>query len=92
MDEWIATRRRLKVQYEAAGITSCELGYEGCWHTGALGFAHGRKRRHLKAGELETLVCLLCGPCHDKIEHLGPDEMLRIVQNVIANRKEAIDR
>src|SRR4051794_21867306 len=45
---WAITRRELSTEFAAQGITSCELGYEGCWRENALGFAHGRKRRHLK--------------------------------------------
>lgn len=84
---WIAVRRRLSIEYAAKGITSCELHYEGCFGEGALGFAHGRKRRHLKGDELETLTILACNPCHDKIEFLPAEEMLRIVQEVITSRR-----
>ncbi len=87
--EWIAVRRRLKVKYEAAGIVSCELKYEGCKRDGWLSFAHGKKRRHLKGNELETLCILSCLICHGRIERLPEDEMCAIVENVIANRQIA---
>jgi hypothetical protein len=86
--DWIAVRRRLSAEFAARGIVSCELGYESCWGQTALGWAHGRKRRHLKDNELETLVILSCNPCHDKIEYLPPAEMLAIVQDVISNRRK----
>jgi hypothetical protein len=86
--QWIAVRRRLKVEFEALGITSCELRYEGCAGDGMLGFAHGRKRRHLKGDELETLTILACNHCHDAIEYLGPEKMLEIVEHTIARRSE----
>jgi hypothetical protein len=86
-NDWIKIRRKLKVQYEAAGITQCELGYEGCKRDTWLSFAHGRKRRHLQGDELETLTILCCTCCHDKIEYLKPEEMLAIVRNVIFQRK-----
>src|SRR5688500_12937633 len=84
--QWMTVRARLKRRFDAAGITSCELGYPGCWNDEALGFAHGRKRRHLKDNEIETLVVLACNPCHDRIETLPAPEMLRIVQAAIAVR------
>jgi hypothetical protein len=85
--QWNATRRKLVSEFAAMGITSCELRYEGCFGEGALGFAHGRKRRHLKGDELKTLVILICNPCHDRIEFLPAEEMLRIIQEVIEKRK-----
>lgn len=84
--EWMRVRARLKRKFAALGITACELGYIGCWKDEALGFAHGRKRRHLQGNEIEDLVILACGPCHDRIETLGPAGMLAIVQSVIAER------
>jgi len=84
--EWDTVRRRLSTEFKAKGITSCELKYPGCWGDSALGFAHGRKRRHLEGDELRSLVILACNPCHDKIEYLEPAEMLEIVQNVILLR------
>lgn len=86
---WIAVRRRLKVKFEALGITSCELRYEGCAGDTMLGFAHGRKRRHLKGDELETLVVLACNNCHDAIEYLEPERMLEIVERTIQQRRKA---
>src|SRR5687767_7224572 len=89
-NDWIKVRRKLKVQYEAAGITQCELGYSGCKRDTWLSFAHGRKRRHLRGDELETLTILCCTSCHQIIEYLKPEEMLAIVQGVIAAREAGI--
>lgn len=86
--DWIKVRRELSIEFAAAGITSCELKYEGCWGEKALGWAHGRKRRNLRDGELKSLVALVCNPCHGRIEYLPPEEMLAIVQDVIARREE----
>ena len=86
MNDWLKVRRELSTEFKAAGITSCELKYEGCWGEKALGWAHGRKRRHLKDGELKSLVVLSCNPCHDRIEYLKPEEMLAIVESIIAQR------
>ena len=83
---WNAVRRQLKREYEAMGITSCELRYDGCRVDDMLSFAHGRKRRKLIGDELTSLTILACQPCHDRIEFLPPDEMLRIVTETIAAR------
>lgn len=84
---WAKTRRKLKQESVAQGIERCELRYEGCWGDNGLGYAHGRKRRHLQGDELKTLTILVCNSCHDKIEYLGPERMLEIVETVIANRE-----
>lgn len=84
----MTVRRRLSAEFAERGVTSCELRYEGCKGQVMLGFAHGRKRRHLKGDELKTLVILACNPCHDKIEYLGPERMLAIVQGVIVEREK----
>lgn len=89
MNEWSKVRRKLSLDFASKGITSCELGYEGCWREKALGWAHGRKRRHLQGDELTALVILACNPCHDKIERLPEAKMCGIVTDVIANRRRA---
>lgn len=81
-----ASNARLKRKFEALGITSCELNYPGCTRTEFLSWAHGRKRRHLVEDELDTLVCLACLNCHNRIERMAPAGMLAIVQSVIAER------
>src|SRR5262249_46520372 len=79
---WAAARRRLKAECEAKGITRCQAGYPGCWGDRALSFAHARKRRHLRPGELEQ-AALVCVPCHQILERLPADEMYRIVMQLI---------
>lgn len=86
---WLKVRRELSADFAARGIVSCELRLDGCWGSNATGFAHGRKRRHLKGDELKTLTALLCNPCHARIEYLPPEEMLAIVRRVIANREQS---
>lgn len=78
-------RRRLKPEFERSGITTCELGYEGCFRDNYLGFAHTKKRRNLGPGEL-SIVILACNHCHDKIEILPEPEMTKIVLTIIAER------
>jgi hypothetical protein len=84
--EWDRVRAKLKKEFAAKGITTCELKYEGCKNDDWLSFAHGRKRRKLEGDELKTLTILACNPCHDRVEFLPAEEMLRIVENVITNR------
>lgn len=88
---WKNTRDRLKKKFAAMGITQCELNYDGCAFNNFLGFAHGRKRRHLEGDELETLVILACNNCHDQIERLPAEAMLTIVEKVIADREEMLE-
>jgi hypothetical protein len=84
--EWDRVRAELKVEYEAMGITSCELGYDGCKRDDWLSFAHGRKRRKLQGDELKTLTILSCTVCHERIERMPADAMLAIVASVISER------
>lgn len=86
---WTDARNELKIEFELMGITSCELGYEGCWRTKALGFAHAKKRNDLLEGELK-IVALLCNICHDKIE--GKPDMEQIVLDVINERNRRLKR
>lgn len=87
--EWEQVRAILKIEYEAMGIVSCELNYEGCKRDAWLSFAHGLKRRHLQGDQLKTLTILACTPCHDVIERLPEAEMCAIVEQVIRERRLA---
>ena len=84
---WAATRKRLRVRFEKAGITKCEIELPGCWYDYSLGFAHGKKRDNLTREELETLVCLGCGACHTVIEGLKERLMYLIVKGIISERE-----
>jgi len=86
---WEKCRRELKVRFQRAGITRCELGREGCWGDFHLGFAHAKKRRNLKPGEL-SVVALMCNFCHDSIEILPETEMEKIVLDIIARRSNPV--
>ena len=86
-DSWKEVLAELKVRFERAGITSCELRLDGCWRNNALSFAHSKKRRKIEEGEL-TETCLLCVPCHQKIEFRK--DMTEIVRGVINQRKVKI--
>lgn len=87
--EWEAIRRKLKVRFEAAGITECEFKFGGlydCWRNEGLGFAHTDKRRFLKGNELE-IVTLACNPCHAILELKPREEMKIEILSVIRNRE-----
>jgi hypothetical protein len=45
------------------GIERCEVRYEGCFGVPDT-WAHGRRRRLLKEGELEAFAVAACAPCH----------------------------
>jgi hypothetical protein len=77
---------KLKREFEAKGITRCELGYPGCTKDDFLSWAHGKKRRKLQGDELTSCVILACINCHDVIERMSPEGMLVIVESVIAER------
>lgn len=70
---WKKIIPKLKKEFEARGITLCELRFDGCWINNALGFAHRHKRRwyntrpHL-LGNFKQVI-LACSSCHQKIEY-----------------------
>ena len=91
--EWMAVRRRLSESFREKGIVTCEVRVSRyCTPTTMLTWAHGRKRRLLRDGELESLVCLCCQNCHHILDEvMSHEEMLRVVQNVIDCRATNVD-
>jgi hypothetical protein len=85
--EWQACRAKLKVAFQRAGITTCELLFPGCWHDNGLGFAHTKKRRNITTEEGLREVALACNRCHDIVEAFSEDIMCYYIRNVIAARK-----
>lgn len=83
---WTDKRNELKEEFYKMKIVVCELRYVGCWRNTALGFAHAKKRRKLTTEDLGS-VALICNPCHAILEVLPPEEMERIVMNIIKRRK-----
>ena len=83
---WSETRAQLKPRFLIAGITTCELKYDGCWRDNALSFCHSRKRRNITTQEQLEEVILGCTPCHDRLE-VNP-EMERIVKEIINARTQ----
>ena len=82
----IKANARLKREFEAKGITTCELGYLNCTGDNFLSWAHGKKRRKLQGDELTSCVILACINCHQVIERMSPEGMLAIVTSVISER------
>ena len=83
---WESTRAILKRIFYRRGIVTCELRYVGCTRGLFLGFAHARKRRHLRPDELGQ-VLLACSSCHAAIERLPEEEMFLAVMTVIEKRE-----
>jgi len=84
--EWNKVRAKLKIEFQAMGITHCELGYPGCRRDDWLSFAHGLKRRHLTGDQLKTLTILACTVCHDRLERMQEAAMCAVVESVISER------
>lgn len=82
---WESARRQLKVKFEAANVTRCEL----CGTDDFLSFAHSKKRRHIQGDELNE-VALLCIPCHQSAELLPEAEMTITIRRIIAERETQI--
>jgi hypothetical protein len=87
---WSKERAGLKVKFEAAGITSCELRgstevKHECGNDNYLGFAHSKKRRHITGNEIFE-VALLCLNAHEIIERLPEAEMTSVIRQIIAAR------
>ncbi len=84
---WNKARKELKVQFEEAGITRCELRLPDCTPNNYLGFAHTTKRRDVK--DLKKVV-LSCANCHSKVEYAchrwTGKHMEEYLEGIIANR------
>jgi len=88
VDAWEKTRASLKERFERAGITQCELRYDGCFRNNFLSFAHSKKRRYITNQEDLENVALLCQKCHAAIEFRL--DMTDIIRRVIASRKVSV--
>ena len=79
---WAKVRRELKAEFEARGITRCEV----CGADDRLGFAHSRKRRNITTDEEMREVALLCNTHHDELELQGEEKMRPQIQAIIRRR------
>lgn len=92
--EWDTARRKVRTQLAAAGITSCEFRFAGCWGTVGLGLAHCCKRRYLRRDaepgspyHIETCALACSAVCHRILdEQMSPEMMLEQVLAAIARR------
>jgi hypothetical protein len=75
VSKWNTARRKLKVQFERAGQTRCQLCGSGMF----LGFAHRLKRRYITTDDELSIAALLCVQCHEKLEYGPKDEMYEVV-------------
>ena len=92
--EWRRVSRQLKVEFQAMGITACELRLEGCWRNDWISFAHAVKRNAIRRDAERTdpesiwYVILCCVPCHQQIERLPKPEMRAAVIRVVEARTD----
>lgn len=70
------------------GVERCEVRYEGCQgHPDT--WAHGRRRRFLKEGELETFAVAACTVCHRVLDEvLSREDCAKEVTRLIGLRPE----
>lgn len=87
---WIPLRARLKVAFERAGITRCEMGRARCLGALFLGFAHSKKRRFIVSQKDRECVALLCVECHNFVELMPRQKMEETILNIIANRESKV--
>lgn len=83
--QWAKIRKELKKEFEAKGITKCEMGLPGCWRDNGLSFAHLDKRRYLKEEDLKEVV-LTCISCHQFVEYKGRPIMRSMLTKAIKRR------
>jgi hypothetical protein len=87
----LANRRALAVfkrECVRLQIERCEVRYDGCFGE-ATTWAHGRRRRLLKPGELETFAVAACIPCHTTLDQkMSHEECAKEVTRIIALRPE----
>lgn len=90
-NEWERVRGLMKVEFQRAGITVCELQEPGCWRDNGLGFAHSRKRRNIPRGSRLLEECVLaCNACHDILEGRSETMMEVWVLRVIQDRRTPV--
>lgn len=83
---WDRVRSKLKVEFQAKNITTCEVMFEGCTGGYNVSFAHARKRTKLREGEIRD-CCIACQSCHRHLdEDLSHDDMYSTVMGIIERR------
>jgi hypothetical protein len=83
---WDRARAKLKVLFERADVTTCEI----CGGTFGLSFAHRLKRRFITTPEELLTVALLCQTHHNELEVLPHSEMYERITAIINSRTQPI--
>lgn len=90
--KWQTVRAYLKPLFQKAGITSCELKWEGCDGGFIPTFAHSLRRIEINSysgkehREKMEEVIVACQTCHSKLDARSRAETYEIVREVIADR------
>lgn len=88
--EWEQARAKLKVTFERAGITTCELQSAVCERNYFLGFAHSLRRRFIATPEQLNEVLLCCQPCHQLLDLCSAEDTASLVRKTIAARQTPV--
>lgn len=88
--EWDQARAKLKVAFERAGVTRCELRSAVCEGNYFLGFAHSLRRRFITTPEHLNEVILCCSPCHEVLDAHKADDVAKRVREIIAARETPV--
>lgn len=77
---WNSVRKKLKPLFLEAGVTWCELSWEGCDWPKTKTFAHSMRRVYLETKEDMEDVILACQTCHGKLDAKEHEDTYNIVQ------------
>ena len=81
-------RQAMNRRLDKLRIHECEIRIPGhCVRSIMLTWAHSQKSRFIQSDEEWMEAARACIPCHTFIECLSHEEMKRIVQNAISQRK-----
>lgn len=92
LPSWAYVKRNIKPFFLQAGITSCELGWEGCTGSFATTFAHSLRRRHIQTPSEMEEVIVACQSCHSKLDAQGEEPAREMVLRTIANRRRRVEK
>ena len=80
---WDRTRAKLKVRFERAGLTRCEV----CGTDNALGFADSKPRRMITTQAEMEEVALLCNADHHEADSHGHENQENVIKFIISKRE-----
>lgn len=84
---WKRLLPKLKAEFEAMGVTRCEI----CGGTFALSFAHRKKRRMISDEQELRYVVLLCQKHHEALEHSGHENMYEAITKIWEDRNNRLN-